>query len=115
MLRLFDGPIGWWRLITHRLNHRFLQHFVVTLLTLVFLPVVLGADLEDSLRVAVVADPGTRLVCARGVHRATMAGLVVALSGIYFTARLRRLADRETSRLMDGLTLHEPRSEGQNP
>jgi biopolymer transport protein ExbB len=55
---------------------------------------------------------------ARGVHRATiptMAGLVVALSGIYFTARLRRLADRETSRLMDGLTLHEPRSEGQNP
>ena len=47
---------------------------------------------------------------ARGVYRATiptMAGLVVALSGIYFTVRLRRLADRETSRLMDRLTLHE--------
>jgi biopolymer transport protein ExbB len=47
---------------------------------------------------------------ARGVYRATiptMAGLVVALSGIYFTVRLRRLADRETSRLMGSLTLHE--------
>ena len=55
---------------------------------------------------------------ARGVYRATiptMAGLVVALSGIYFTVRLRRLADRESSRLMDSLTLHEPRLEGQNP
>ena len=47
---------------------------------------------------------------ARGVYRATiptMAGLVVALSGIYFTVRLRRLADRETSHLMGSLTLHE--------
>lgn len=55
---------------------------------------------------------------ARGVYRATiptMAGLVVALSGIYFTVRLRRLADHETSRLMDSLTLHEPRLEGQKP
>jgi len=47
---------------------------------------------------------------ARGVYRATiptMAGLVVALTGIYFTVRLRRLADRETSRLMGSLTLHD--------
>lgn len=47
---------------------------------------------------------------ARGVYRATiptMAGLVVALSGIYFTVRLRRLADRETSRLKGRLLLHE--------
>ena len=39
---------------------------------------------------------------ARGVYRATiptMAGLVVALTGIYFTVRLRRLADREASHL----------------
>ena len=46
---------------------------------------------------------------ARGVYRATiptMAGLVVALTGIYFTVRLRQLADRETSRLLDSLTLH---------
>ena len=53
---------------------------------------------------------------ARGVYRATiptMAGLVVALSGIYFTVRLRRLADHETSRLMDSLTLHELQLEGQ--
>jgi biopolymer transport protein ExbB len=48
---------------------------------------------------------------ARGVYRATiptMAGLVVALTGIYFTVRLRQLADRETSRLVDRLTLHDP-------
>ena len=52
---------------------------------------------------------------ARGVYRATiptMAGLVVALTGIYFTVRLRRLADRETSRLMGSLTLYEPKSGG---
>jgi biopolymer transport protein ExbB len=45
---------------------------------------------------------------ARGVYRATiptMAGLVVALTGIYFTVRLRRVATRETSRLQDSLTL----------
>ena len=52
---------------------------------------------------------------ARGVYRATiptMAGLVVALTGIYFTVRLRRLADRETSRLRGSLTLYEPGAEG---
>jgi len=45
---------------------------------------------------------------ARGVYRATvptMAGLVVALTGIYFTVRLRQRAERETSRLADKLTL----------
>ncbi|MEZ5571478.1 MAG: MotA/TolQ/ExbB proton channel family protein [Halioglobus sp.] len=48
---------------------------------------------------------------ARGVYRATiptMAGLVVALTGIYFTVRLRRVADTETSRLRDQLNLHVP-------
>jgi len=55
---------------------------------------------------------------ARGVYRATMptmAGLVVALTGIYVTVRLRRLADRETSRLRGSLTLHEPGAEGLQP
>ena len=50
---------------------------------------------------------------ARGVYRATiptMAGLVVALTGIYFTVRLRQLADRETSRLVDRLTLSDQAS-----
>lgn len=45
---------------------------------------------------------------ARGVYRATiptMAGLVVALTGIYFTLRLRQLADRQASRLQDALPL----------
>jgi biopolymer transport protein ExbB len=45
---------------------------------------------------------------ARGVYRATiptMAGLVVAMTGIYFAARLRSLAARESGRLQDSLTL----------
>jgi biopolymer transport protein ExbB len=45
---------------------------------------------------------------ARGVYRATiptMAGLVVALTGIYFTVRLGQLADRKTSALQDAMTL----------
>jgi biopolymer transport protein ExbB len=47
---------------------------------------------------------------ARGVYRATiptMAGLVVALTGIYFTVRLRRVATTETSRLQDQLILSD--------
>ncbi|MEJ2532538.1 MAG: MotA/TolQ/ExbB proton channel family protein [Halioglobus sp.] len=53
---------------------------------------------------------------ARGVYRATsptMAGLVVALTGIYFTVRLRQLADRETSRLVDSLVLQDHRRSGE--
>ena len=52
---------------------------------------------------------------ARGVYRATiptMAGLVVALTGIYFTVRLKRLADRETSHLMGALTLYDKTARG---
>lgn len=47
---------------------------------------------------------------ASGVYRATiptMAGLVVALTGIYFTVRLRQVADRATEQLVDRLVLHE--------
>jgi len=47
---------------------------------------------------------------ARGVYRATiptMAGLVVALTGIYFTVRLQRVADRATGRLVERLVLGE--------
>lgn len=47
---------------------------------------------------------------ARGVYRATiptMAGLVVALTGIYFAVRLGQLADRKTSALQDAMTLRE--------
>ncbi len=45
---------------------------------------------------------------ARGIYRATiptMAGLVVALTGIYFTVRLGQLADRRTSALRDAMPL----------
>ncbi len=45
---------------------------------------------------------------ARGVYRATiptMSGLVIALTGIYFTVRLRQLADRATRQLQDAMLL----------
>ncbi|MFD2230121.1 MotA/TolQ/ExbB proton channel family protein [Alkalimarinus sediminis] len=45
---------------------------------------------------------------AQGVYLATiptMAGLVVALSGYYFSVRLRQIADNETSKLADKLML----------
>ncbi len=45
---------------------------------------------------------------ARGVYRATiptMSGLVVALTGIFFTVQLRLLADREADRVADRLAL----------
>jgi len=47
---------------------------------------------------------------ARGVYRATiptMAGLVVALTGIYFTVRLRQLAERRRSALREAMALSE--------
>ena len=52
---------------------------------------------------------------ARGIYRATiptMAGLVVALTGIYFTVRLRRLADREAAKLQDRLVSHDSANAG---
>ena len=48
---------------------------------------------------------------ANGVYRATiptMAGLVIALSGINFPVRLNQVADNETSRLVDSLPLYGP-------
>ncbi len=52
---------------------------------------------------------------ARGVYRATiptMSGLIVALTGMYFTVRLRRVATSETSRLQDRLTMPEQAPSG---
>ena len=52
---------------------------------------------------------------ARGVYRATiptMSGLVVALTGIFFTIQLRLLADRETDRVADHLALNAPAIKG---
>lgn len=53
---------------------------------------------------------------ARGVYRATiptMSGLVIALTGIYFTVRLRQLADRAARRLRDALSLQPAPQAGQ--
>lgn len=57
----------------------------------------------------VIAVTGTSdaKAMARGVYRATiptMAGLVVAISGIYFVAQLQRWADLRIARFNDGLS-----------
>ena len=52
---------------------------------------------------------------ARGVYRATiptMAGLVVALTGIYFTVRLGQLAQRRSTALAGALRMHPPQTGG---
>ena len=67
--------------------------------------IVVGGGFAPVL-IAAKGQPGWTSLGALGV-----AG-VVALTGIYFTVRLRRLADRETSHLMGSLTLYEnPRGE----
>ena len=52
---------------------------------------------------------------ARGVYRATiptMSGLVVALTGIFFTVQLRLIADREADRVADRLALQASSVDG---
>lgn len=52
---------------------------------------------------------------ARGVYRATiptMSGLVVSLTGIFFTVQLRLLADREADRVADRLALQATAIDG---
>jgi biopolymer transport protein ExbB len=52
---------------------------------------------------------------ARGIYRATiptMSGLVVSLTGIFFTVHLRLLADREADRVADVLALQASAIDG---
>ena len=56
--------------------------------------------------VLAIAGSGNARAMAEGVSRATiptMAGMVAALSGIYWAARLTRRVDKETSRFADRL------------
>ena len=58
--------------------------------------------------VLAIAGSGNARAMAEGVSRATiptMAGMVAALSGIYWAARLTRRVDKETSRFADRLEL----------
>ncbi len=55
---------------------------------------------------------------ARGIYRATiptMTGLVVALTGIFFTVQLRLTADRESDRVADRLVLQASAADDQVP
>ncbi len=58
--------------------------------------------------VLAIAGSGNARAMAEGVSRATiptMAGMVAALSGIYWAARLTRRVDKETSRFADRLEI----------
>ena len=55
---------------------------------------------------------------ALGIYRATiptMSGLVVSLTGIFFTVQLRLTADREADRVADILTLQAPANSDLSP
>jgi biopolymer transport protein ExbB len=85
----------------------FIQVLVVLCPLLGLLGTVLG--MISVFEVIAISGNDDAQAMARGVYRATiptMAGLVVALTGMYFTVRLRRVAASETSRLQDRLTLH---------
>lgn len=60
--------------------------------------------------VMAVAGTGNARAMAAGVSKATvptMAGMVAALSGVYFSTHLEQKADAETERLEDMLHYHE--------
>ncbi len=61
-----------------------------------------------------VTGSGNPRLMASGISMATiptMAGMVVALSGLYFSARLRFHAELQTQLAADRLVIHEPTAE----
>lgn len=93
-----------------RLQLHGLLPFIRLMVTLCPLLGLLGTVLGMVGVFEVIAQSGNddAQAMARGVYRATiptMAGLVVAMTGIYFAAHLRGLAERECGRLQDRLTL----------
>jgi biopolymer transport protein ExbB len=94
----------------------FIQLMVVLCPLLGLLGTVLG--MVGVFEVIAISGNDDAQAMARGVYRATiptMAGLVVALTGIYFSVRLRRVADSETSRLQDSLILQQAATRGAQP
>ncbi len=85
-------------------------HHIHTLILLCPLLGLLGTvtGMVGVFEVIAVSGTGEAQSMANGIYRATiptMSGLVVALSGYYFSARLRQLADKLTSKLADRLVL----------
>ncbi len=86
-----------------------LEHSLPVIRTLISLCPLMGVlgtvtGMIEVFEVIAVKGTGDAKAMAGGVARATiptMAGMVVALSGLYFASRLKQLAARETERLAD--------------
>jgi biopolymer transport protein ExbB len=92
-----------------RLN---LQHSLLMVKTLVAVCPLLGllgtvTGMIEVFDVMAIAGSGNVRAMAAGVSKATiptMAGMVAALSGLYFSVSMERFARRETQRVADHLT-----------
>jgi biopolymer transport protein ExbB len=92
-----------------RLN---LQHSLLMVKTLVAVCPLLGllgtvTGMIEVFDVMAIAGSGNVRAMAAGVSKATiptMAGMVAALSGLYFSAQLQRFAKHESGRLADQMT-----------
>lgn len=89
-----------------------LERFVGLIKTLVAVCPLLGllgtvTGMIEVFDVMAITGSGNVRAMASGVYKAiipTMAGMVAALSGLYFSARIERFAAQETERLEDRLT-----------
>jgi biopolymer transport protein ExbB len=89
-----------------------LQHSLLVVKTLVAVCPLLGllgtvTGMIEVFDVMAIAGSGNVRAMAAGVSKATiptMAGMVAALSGLYFSVSMERFAQRETERVADHLT-----------
>jgi biopolymer transport protein ExbB len=89
-----------------------LQHSLLVVKTLVAVCPLLGllgtvTGMIEVFDVMAIAGGGNVRAMAAGVSKATiptMAGMVAALSGLYFSVSMERFAQRETERVADHLT-----------
>jgi biopolymer transport protein ExbB len=89
-----------------------LEHSLLMVKTLVAVCPLLGllgtvTGMIEVFDVMAVAGSGNVRAMAAGVSKATiptMAGMVAALSGLYFSVSMERFAQRETERVADSLT-----------
>jgi biopolymer transport protein ExbB len=92
--------------------HLRLQHSLLMVKTLVAVCPLLGllgtvTGMIEVFDVMAIAGSGNVRAMAAGVSKATiptMAGMVAALSGLYFSVSMERFANRETERVADQLT-----------
>jgi biopolymer transport protein ExbB len=97
--------------ITSAATHRNLS-MIKTLIAICPLLGLLGTvtGMVGVFEVMAVAGTGNARAMAAGVSKATvptMAGMVAALSGVYFSTHLEHKADSETERLEDMLQYHD--------